>query len=68
MKFAKNCLKNEKMKQLFPLAKRKHEMDTRSKEKFKVNIAKTERYKKSSIIYMQKLLNAEAKKISQLLK
>ena len=66
--FAKNCLKNDKMKKLFPLAKKKHKMDTRSQEKFKVHSAKTERYKKSSIIYMQKLLNAEEKMISQLLK
>ena len=46
LKFAKNCLKNEKMKQLFPLAGKRHEMDLRSQEKFKVHHAKTERYRK----------------------
>ena len=68
LKFAKNCLKNDKMKQLFPLAEKKHGMDTRSQDKFKVHFAKSERYRKSTIPYMQKLLNNEAKKISQLLK
>ena len=67
LKFAKNCLKNSKMKQLFPLAQAQHVMKTRSKEKFKVHYAKTERYRKSAIPYMQSLLNAEAKKISKVL-
>ena len=34
LKFAKNCLKNDKMKQLFPLAKKEHSMNTRLNEKF----------------------------------
>ena len=32
-------------------------MKTRRKEKFEIQHANTERYRKSSIIYMQKLLN-----------
>ena len=67
-KFAKNCLKNEKMKKLFPLAEKKHGMATRTQEKFKVYKAKSERYKKSSIPYMQNLLNENAKKIKQFLR
>ena len=42
---------------MFPLDKKDHNMDTRYKEKFEVQIANIERLKKSSIIYMQNLLN-----------
>ena len=55
--FAKKCLKNPKMKHFFMLNDKKHPMETRKKEKYKVNHAKTDRFKKSSIIYMQRLLN-----------
>ena len=37
-------------------------METRKEEKIKVNFAKTERYRKSSIPYMQRLMNEFAKK------
>ena len=67
LKFAKNCLKNEKMKKLFPLAQNNHSMKTRSTEKFKVHKARTDRYKKSAIPYMQSLLNEDAKKIGSIL-
>ena len=67
LKFAKNCLKNEKMKKLFPLASKNHNMDTRSKEKFKVNKAHSERYRKSAIPFLQNLLNQEAKKVQKVL-
>ena len=40
LKFAKNCLKNEKMKKFFPLAHKKHDMNTRSNDKFKVQMSK----------------------------
>ena len=55
--FAKKCLNNPKMKHFFKLNDKKHQMQTRKKEKYKVNHAKTDRLKKSSIIYMQRLLN-----------
>ena len=67
LKFAKNCLKNEKMKTLFPLASKRHNMDTRLKEKFKVHKAKTERYRRSSIPFLQNLLNQDAKKVQKVL-
>lgn len=67
LKFAKNCLKNEKLKRMFPLASKEHNMDTRLKEKFEVYKAKTERFRKSSIPFMQNLLNQEAKKIQKIL-
>ena len=66
-KFAKNCLKNDKMKKLFPLAKTNHQMKTRAKEKFKVHHAKTSRYQKSAVPFMQSLLNTEAQRIKEIL-
>ena len=57
--FAKKCLKNDKMKHLFPKNPKNHPMVTRFKENFEVKIAKTERLKNSPIIYMQNLLNEE---------
>ena len=67
LKFAKNCLKHEKMKKLFPLSDKNHHMKRRSAEKFKVHYARTQRYKKSAIPYMQSLLNEDAKKIQTIL-
>ena len=58
-RFANNCLKHEKTKNMFPLASKKHSMETREKEKFEVYPAKTERLKKSAIIKMQSMLNNE---------
>ena len=54
---AKKCLRNEKMKQLFPLNSSSHSMNKRKKAKYKVNHARSERYKRSPVIYMQNLLN-----------
>ena len=59
LNFAKKCTKNEKLKHMFPIKERKHNMKIRNKEKYKVQRAKTERLKKSAIIEMQKLLNTE---------
>ena len=57
LNFAKKCLKIDKMKVLFPMSSKNHEMKTRDIKKYKVNKAKKERRKNSSVIYMQKLLN-----------
>ena len=57
MKFAKGCLKNEKVKDIFPLKKKLHDMKKRHTEKFLVKKMNTERYKKSAIPYMVQLLN-----------
>ena len=51
LQFAKNCLKIDKLKQMFPLNVKDHDMTQRNCEKFKVNHAKTERYFQSSIPY-----------------
>ena len=63
--FATKCTKNDKLKNMFPLNEHKHRMKTRHKEKFKVFKAKTERLKKSAIIYMQNLLNSKDIKITK---
>ena len=57
LNLAKKCTKNDRMKQLFPLNKSKHNMKKRNHIKYKVNYARTERYRKSPIVYMQNLLN-----------
>ena len=59
LKFAKDCLKHEKMKMLFPLNVQNNETKTRHKETYKVNKAYTERYRQSAVPYMQRLLNED---------
>ena len=61
LNFAKKCVKNPKTTHMFPQNVKKHHMETRIPEKFKVYHAKTERFRKSSIIYMQNLLNEDEK-------
>ena len=56
--FSMKCTKNENLKHMFPLKAKSHTMKTRKNEKFKVFRGKTERYKRSAIIYMQGLLNS----------
>ena len=48
---------------MFPISKinTKHKMETRGEEKFEFQFANTGRLQKSPIIYMQKLLNQNAK-------
>ena len=62
LRFAKNCLNNQNFSKLFPLNSQKHVMKVRNPQKYRVNKANTERYKCSSIPYMQRLLNVESKK------
>ena len=57
LRFALKSSKNPKCKSMFPINEKDHTMKTRKNEKFKVQHANTERLKKSSIIYMQNLLN-----------
>ena len=59
LNFAKKCVKNPKTKHMFPKNVKKHEMKTRNTAEFKVQHAHTDRFKKSSIIYMQHLLNED---------
>ena len=57
LNFAKKCVKNNKLKSMFPLNDKNHPMELRENETYKVQFAHNERLKKSSIIYMQRLLN-----------
>ena len=57
IKFAKQCTRNEKLKNMFPKNKKSHSMKKRSGEKFVVRKAFTERYRRSAIPNMQRLLN-----------
>ena len=59
LKFAKKCLKNEKLKNLFPMSKKKHEMKKRNIRKYETRKIKTSRFQGSAIPYMTKLLNDE---------
>ena len=54
-KFAKSCLSNKKTLKMFP--KRGNLRSLRKNESFHVNYARTERYKNTSIPYMQRQLN-----------
>ena len=59
LNFAKKCLKTPRMKQMFPLNMKKHSMKTRNMQKYKIQLAKSERLKRSPLIYMQTLLNQD---------
>ena len=68
LSFAKKCLKNEKVKSLFPLKKSEHNMKIRKTNKFKTERANTKRYEKSAVPYMRRLLNKEWKNLQESLK
>ena len=57
LKFAKKCIEDPKTTHMFP--RNPTNTGRRIKEKFHVKFARTERLKKSSIPYMQKLLNQD---------
>ena len=59
--FAKKSSRNAKSRSMFPKNEKMHLMDTRKPEIFKVQHANTEQLRKSSIIYMQNLLNEHEK-------
>ena len=72
LKFAQSCTKNENTKWMFPvnLIKCTHksldcqqqcecQLQTRNREKYKVQKARTDRLQNSSIPYMQRLLNMD---------
>ena len=65
LNFAKKCLKNEKVRSIFPVNS-KNKKKTRNHEKYEVNFAKAERYKNSTIPSLQRMLNENDKKINYL--
>ena len=66
LKFAKNCLKHEKVKTFFPMNKRIKR--TRNPEHYEVNFGRTKRYCNSTIPTLQRLLNSEQIKKKSILK
>ena len=68
LKFAKNCLKVDKLRKMFPKSSTKHGMSTRNLEFYNVNRTLTERYLNSAIPQMQRLLNSYQKKKYETLK
>ena len=67
LKFAKNCLKNEKVKNLFPFKKSEHRMKKRNQNMFEIKRNRTERLQESALPYMRKLLNKEYRNKSKIL-
>ena len=62
LKFAKECLKLEKMKKLFPKNESSHLMEKRCPEFYQVVKTQTERFRKSAIPSMIRMLNSYQKK------
>ena len=68
LKFAKQCLRHEKLKDMFPQRVSHHLMDKRNAPKFVVTKALTERYRRSSIPSMQRLLNIAEREKREIIK
>ena len=62
IKFAKKCLKVNKLRKMFPKKVIMHEMSKRNFEYFRVNKTLTNRYLNSAIPQMQRMLNKDKKK------
>ena len=56
-KFAKSSIDNKKLDKFFILRKSNHLMPLRKPEKYRVTKTNTERFRSSSIPFMQRLLN-----------
>ena len=64
-KFAKQCLKLDRMKKFFTRNKNNHAMEVRSSEFYKVEKYQTERFGKSAIPFMIKMLNDNQKETNE---
>ena len=67
LRFAKNCLKNEKLNGMFEKKKDIHQMKKRNRKEYVEKMSKTMRYKRSAIPYLTNLLNAEKEEQRQIL-
>ena len=67
MKFAKNCLRHDKLRSMFSVNSTSHAMKKRCTDKFKVNKASTNRYKFSAIPYMQRIMNQNEKELQRMI-
>ena len=65
LKFAKDCINNEKFKYIFPRNDFTQKMKTRNEEEFHLPHANTNRMMTSSIPYMINLLNKEQRNINK---
>ena len=61
LKFAKDSLEDGILTDVFPKNSKKHKMETRKNEVYKITHANTKRFQKSPIIAMQHMLNQEGK-------
>ena len=68
LKFAKNCLKIEKFKKHFPLNTKLHTMPTRYCEKYVLQKKSSERYARSALPSMIRLLNEYDRRKKEVLK
>ena len=59
LKFAKACVRHEKLNDMFPKQRYSHNMNMRHNDKFVIKRARTERLQRSAIVNMQRLLNRE---------
>ena len=59
LKFAESGIRHNKLNDLLKIRKKKHGMKTRKSEKYEIKFSNTERWRKSSIIYLQSLLNQD---------
>ena len=62
LKFAKKSLRVDNFGHLFPVSKKKHLMKTRGGDVYRVSKGFSERFCKSAIPYLQRLLNKDKKK------
>ena len=68
LKFAKNCLKNEKVKGIFSKNESNHKMMKRKNKLYTEKLIKTKRYKNSAIPYMVRLLNKDEQEKKSIIK
>ena len=59
LKFAKACVRHEKLSDMFPKQTKGHQMDMRHTDKFVTKNSKSERLQRSAILNMQRLLNTD---------
>ena len=66
LNFAKNCLKNKKAQSIFPVKTCNRIL--RNQNKYLVKFAANERYKKSTVPYLQNILNEDEKQKAKLVR
>ena len=59
LSFIKRSLADGKLRDLFPVRQKEHQIRTRNEEKYKTIHAHTQRYKNSTIITLHRLLNED---------